>query len=459
MQEQTISIFCETPPGTRLRYAAGALFSTLKGCRVSFTDSCHQITESKGIRLAYGSSPSPEIPVIPAAGLLSETGVNNLKPQLNYYEEVPVLYHMESTGTLIPFDIFSATFWLLSRYEEYQPFEPDDHGRFPASQSFLLKHGVLRKPLVDIWRQILLVKIRQAFPDAVFTQQPFRFIPTIDVDSAWAYRHKPFARRIGGIMKAFFKGKIAEAANRILVLSGNRPDPFDTFVTIAEFHRNTVKPIFFFLLGKYNRYNKNQHPCNRHYRSLIISLHHYGSSGIHPSYETADKPAKLAAEIASLRKITGRPVTRSRQHFLRFRLPLSYRNLTNLGVAEEYSMGFAAEPGFRAGTCNPFPFYDIYAEAELPLLIYPLTVMDGTLRDYHSLQPDEATRIIRELADTVKQYNGVFVSLWHNESLDGSERWKGWTSVYSYLVNYCNGLHVSGNGGEPELIKPTENNL
>lgn len=439
-QEKAIWIYSEAPATPRLRYAATSFFSTVEDYCVIFTSSTQEIINAPGILLAYGSSPNPEIPLIPAVGLLFETGINDHKPDITFLEEVPVMYATDHPGALVSFDVFAATFWLLSRYEEYQPFKPDVHGRFPASQSLLFRFGLLRKPLVDIWRQFMISRLMKKYPGAELHQKHFRFVPTIDIDSAWAYRHKPCIRSFGGVIKAFLYGKLKEAAERIAVLAGLKPDPFDTYTIISEIHKDTVTPVFFFLLGKYNRYNKNQHPANRHYRALILSLCQNYLSGIHPSYETSNDKGETAYETALLRDITGNAVIRSRQHFLRFSLPGTYRHLQELGIGEEYSMGFAAEPGFRAGTCNPFKFYDLISEKELPLLIYPITVMDGTLRDYLSLNPVQATDIIRELADVVYHNNGMFVSLWHNESLDGSARWKGWTPVYRYLVNYCSGF-------------------
>jgi len=102
---------------------------------------------------------------------------------------------------------------------------------------------------------------------------------------------------------------------------------------------------------------------------------------------------------------------------------------------EDYTMGYAAEPGFRAGICTPFYFYDLDYETETKLLVYPFTVMDGTLRDYKDVGIEEAKAIIQSLIYEVKAVNGTFISLWHNESLSDQGRWKGWREVYTYLLS------------------------
>ena len=97
-------------------------------------------------------------------------------------------------------------------------------------------------------------------------------------------------------------------------------------------------------------------------------------------------------------------------------------------------MGYAALPGFRAGICNTYNFYDLDIEVETKLRIHPFMVMDGTLKDYMNLTPTDAIEQIRLLIEEVKKVDGTFVSLWHNEPLSDEKRWKGWRKVYEELL-------------------------
>src|SRR6188474_223470 len=45
----------------------------------------------------------------------------------------------------IPFDLFAGIFFLMSRAEEYEPFTPDRHGRYPATESVLFQFGLLQR--------------------------------------------------------------------------------------------------------------------------------------------------------------------------------------------------------------------------------------------------------------------------------------------------------------------------
>jgi hypothetical protein len=103
-------------------------------------------------------------------------------------------------------------------------------------------------------------------------------------------------------------------------------------------------------------------------------------------------------------------------------------------ILDDYTMGYASQPGFRASICTPYYFYDLDVERETPLRINPFAVMDGTLKDYMDLTPADAFEIIDNLITEVKKVNGVFISLWHNESLSDKLRWKGWRNLYEKLL-------------------------
>jgi hypothetical protein len=102
-------------------------------------------------------------------------------------------------------------------------------------------------------------------------------------------------------------------------------------------------------------------------------------------------------------------------------------------------MGYASEPGFRAGICDPFYFYDLDLETETNLRIHPFQVMEGTLKDYMDKTREQSLDIMKMLIDEVKAVNGNFVSLWHNESLSNTQRWKGWHETYEEMIRYAVG--------------------
>jgi hypothetical protein len=229
---------------------------------------------------------------------------------------------------------------------------------------------------------------------------------------------------------------------RRAVLSGEVKDPYDTFDEMGRIHSERgLRPIIFFLTSGYGRYDKSISPQNETFRELVGQTMKFGSPAIHPSYRSAGKPAILQKEIQTLSHIAGVDILDSRQHYLKFILPESYRQYLEAGIRKEYSMGFASHSGFRAGTSKPFYFYDLGKETETSLKVTPFQVMDRTLKDYMKLSPLSAVEKIRKLIDAVRSVNGTFVSIWHNDAFSDMGEWEGWKIVYLEMLNY---IHETG---------------
>jgi len=142
----------------------------------------------------------------------------------------------------------------------------------------------------------------------------------------------------------------------------------------------------------------------------------------------------LQQEFYRLKKIIRGPITKSRQHFLMLKFPLTYRNLIKLGINEDYTMGFSTIAGYRAGTTVPFKFYDIEKEETTQLKIFPFVIMDVALNKYSKLTPEQAIETSIQHINIVKKYGGIFISAWHNESLSEFRQWKGWRKVFEQII-------------------------
>jgi hypothetical protein len=382
----------------------------------------------------YGSRPVGGAFNIFASGLIQETGIRNHEPEVIRDNGQAFLYPSPS-GFDMPFDIFSALFYLLSRYEEYLPFAPDRYGRFEANQSLAFRHDFLEEPVADQWMDLLREALCRRFPGIKLPEQKYRFVSTLDVDSPWAYRHKGFWRVLGGLVKKVLEMNLQEVRYRMEVLRGKRHDPFDTYDFIEKVERTyNFRSVFFFLSGNRSRYDENyalDRPC---FKALMARLKSGHTIGMHPSWRTNRGFPVLLKEFEHFARILGEKPVASRQHFLLLTLPETYRHLIDLGMLEDHSMGYASCPGFRAGTSMPFRFFDLKAECETSLLIHPFQVLDVTLRQYLALTPEEALARIDELIEKVKAVNGTFTSLWHNESLSEHGIWKGWRRVFEGMA-------------------------
>jgi hypothetical protein len=289
--------------------------------------------------------------------------------------------------------------------------------------------------MVNIWAYQIGKILTYTFPGFKIAGHKYQFIPTIDIDAAWSYRQKGLFRTFGGYANSMVNLDFEAMLERSRVLFGKQPDPFDTYEFMHNIHRKyKLNAIYFILFAEYGFNDKNIPVKSRKFQTLIKSLADFNKVGIHPSYNSNDYPKKLRQEVENLSQVLNRPITKSRQHFLKVLIPTTFRNLINLDITDDYSMGFAAKPGFRAGICCTYKFYDLDLDTETKLNLHPFTFMEGTLRDYMGVTPEKAIEIIELLVEEVKAVNGTFISLWHNESLSELKRWKGWRNVYEEMI-------------------------
>ncbi|HEY4787447.1 MAG TPA: polysaccharide deacetylase family protein [Bacteroidales bacterium] len=419
---------------SRLTYIARFLFSYILGIPVSVTSDIEEYRNYELPKLNYSDKNLDDITICPHK-LLFERGILTFKPDFATIDGFPVLFHTQSSLSSLPFDPFAAAFFMISRYEEYQPDPTDHHNRALSTQSVAYRNGFLEIPVVDHWAIMLRKLIENYYPDFQFPERKYQFIPTIDVDLAFAYKYRGVLRTTGAILKSILTNDLKDNKRRFQTLFLQQPDPYDTFDLLNDWHAQChLDPRFFFLVGHYGRFDKNLPPFHHSIRDLIKRISNNYKVGIHPSYHSNYSEHSLKHEIDILHKITGRIITQSRQHYLILKFPDTHQKLIQLGIKEDYTMGYAHHPGFRAGTCTPFPFYDLAQETETSLMIYPFQVMDGTLNQYLKLSPLEAVEYITRLNGEVRKVNGTFISLWHNESLGEIHQWKNWREVYEALI-------------------------
>ena len=422
-----IQIYCPDPT-ERHDYIFDLVFNNLLGVGFSYTvdiDSSH---------VNYSTENGLSLKVVPN-GLLDESLIRLdilSEVKFSHWADTSIFFRTESE--IIPFDIFSAIFFLVSRYEEYLNFNPDDHGRFPATESVLFKNGVLEQPLVNQWVKLLKIQLEKN-NSLTFSPRKFSYKSTIDIDQAWKYKNKGFVRNTLGFFRDILKFDINELKERYLVLLGKKVDPYYNFDWQDRVHENlNIDVTYFVLLGKYGMFDKNISSENIPFRKLIRKLNEKHQIGIHPSYISNNDESQLNRELFNLNEILKSNTSVSRQHYLMHSVPKTYQNLIKIGINEDHTMGYSTHIGFRAGIATSFLWFDLKNNKKTNLKPVPFCVMDITPMYYRKELPDEAIKTIKSLIKTVKDANGLFVSLWHNESLGESDRWVGWRKVYSAML-------------------------
>lgn len=411
----------------RLNYVCQWLFKDILGLGFTIVTPSENIDVS-GFIVFYGIENAAGFS-IPDTGLLWENGFSKKELANGQWENIPTLFQRENHGS-IPFDLFSAIFYLLARYEEYIPFLPDKHNRFPHQQSVLFQNDCLQRPLIDEWVFQLKLSLESHF-NCSLTLPRFTFKPTYDIDIAYSYQHKGIVRWAGAFTKDFLKGNFHELRSRIDVLLKKTVDPFDCFDWLQKTHNElNLDPVFFILAAQKNTaFDKNNLPSKSAMKTLISSLAQQGKIGLHPSYFSNEKTI-FQREKKLLESISDKPITSSRQHYIRLQIPKTYKFLIENGIKEDYSMGYGAALGFRAGTGRSFFWFDLEKNEETGLRVHPFCFMDSTAHFEEKMSVKDAEKTLVEMFEILKKTNSLMITVFHNFTLGTAGEWTGWQDFY-----------------------------
>lgn len=367
----------------------------------------------------YSNSITDNALNIAPCGLLHQQGITDVSPE--WKEE-----HLFPTECELGFDIFSAVFYLISRYEEYGEKATDKHGRYKQENSTLFKQGLLQTPVVDKWIEEFRLLINDKFRIGIPKHTPIN-LTTIDVDNVYAFRNKGIVRHAISSMKDLIKGNRQDVLKRWKSLLHVEEDPFFNIEEVSQrLADENPNNVMFFHCGCYGKFDKKTIFPSFRYWKAKQRIDKQIVVGLHISYRAATNDTALKLEKWILEKCLGRAVTKCRFHYLKFALPHGYERLEELGFTDDYSMAYSDMAGYRAGTSKPFTFYNIEKEKETKLTIHPLIVMDKTLRSNMKLSVDAAYEYIDNLKKESNATGGDFTTLFHNENVADLNGWEEW---------------------------------
>ena len=415
----------------RFSYIMKQVFTRILGIEISFTTKVEDFIKHSGPKITYTKQPLQNEFFIRSNDLLFEQGINDFSINIAVWDDIPCFFTAGERST-IPFDIFSASFYLLSRYEEYLPHVKDIHGRFPPKESLAYRHGFLERPVVDIWAFKLLEKLRERFPDVTHKKKAYGYRSLVDVTSSHCYAHRGFVRGAAGVLMDLGALRLKRLGERISVWFGTKKDPYDNYSELIAMHKKyTVNSIFFFQFASYSTYDKNVSPNSNRFRFLIKSIADYSVVALAASYSSFADTAILKQEKKRLTSVVNRPVNYSRMRYNRVDVPNTYRNLVEAEFTDDFTMGYTHEIGFRAGTCSPFQFYDINLEVQQPIRVHPFAVHDYALQHFET--EEDILQKTDFLYQEVKRVNGDFCTIFSNELL-GSDHKVDWKKLYESIL-------------------------
>ncbi|SEQ71638.1 hypothetical protein SAMN05421824_2121 [Hyunsoonleella jejuensis] len=420
----------------RLKYVFKHICTRVLGFKVDFTTKIEEFIAHDSLKMSYTKQHLGKEFFVKSHEILFEQGLTDVEINIQNWDNTKCFFY-NGDKSAIPFDIFAASFYMLSRYEEYLPQRKDQYGRFIATESLGYKHGFLHQPVVDIWAYKFKDALQQQFPDFKFPQRAYRITPIIDVPSPYHYKLKGVMRSLGGTLKDFFRLRFKSLYTRYAVLFGFKHDPYDTFKYIINKQKQTqFKFLVFFFIGSYSTFDKGININKRKYVSLIKHIADYCRVGLKASYFSVNDLDVLKKEKRQMEDVINTSLRASRYSFSKFNLPESYRNLVQLEVNEDYTMGYVNHVGFRAGSCTPFLFYDLDYEVQTPLKVCPFQIMDFALLKQASLL--DKKKVLQTIIDEVKQVNGEFVSVFHNYTFSNNDRWNGFKELFNIILASTN---------------------
>ena len=384
-------------------------------------------------------------------GSIEYQPAENLIPsnaQLPFSGDIPILFRSTNSRSrfaeirdnqrlIVHVDILAAAFFMLSRWEETQTDSYDHDGRFTASQSVAFKQKFLDQPIIDYYGIILREWLRILIPEWQPAVRRSDVLLTHDVDEP--LKRVTWRTAIRTAAGDMVKRRSPQRAFQTLYQNyrAHREYERDENLTamrrlmqITEEHKN-LKSAFFFMTAAPSRYDNGYDLRKKPFYDILTEVVRRGHEiGFHPGYTTFLNEARFQEELSRMREVISTEKIRGRQHYLRFRVPQTWRTWANSPIlSEDMSPGYADYEGFRAGTCYPFPVFDIEQDSELDLIERPLIVMETTLMEYRQVTPQAAERIILDLAQKCQQVGGSFVLLWHNTTMQGE-----WGECYSRIV-------------------------
>ncbi|MCZ2357566.1 MAG: hypothetical protein LC115_12905 [Bacteroidia bacterium] len=413
--EQKQTLYWLVPKITpRISYLAQTLFASWSS--VEIIPATSPETNSRILNSTHQEYPN-QIQLPELSPVLFESGETKHLPEL-----LPNLADKNPDS----FDWFSVSFWLLTEYVNYVKPSYDKFERYDFKA---IEHtGFYQKPYIDLWVNYLAEKIHLKWPEIQIQKPLFKQEITCDIDHLFAFRKRGFLNLSKKFLAAIFQQDI-ERIQLLLKYLYTGQDPYEvSWEILFKINPETLR--FFVLLS-------NKHPRDSFYspdfQPLIqkirdLSLRGY-SVGIHPSYNTIDG-SYIKDEYLQLQNILNKEVTNSRQHYLRYRLPATYRTLISVGIREEFTACLPTVIGYKYSTSRPFFWYDIQKEETTSLQIHPTIAMDRTLLEDMARTPQQAKEDLLKLRTDIQEVGGVFRLLIHPETLSNFFEWKDWRDVF-----------------------------
>lgn len=278
------------------------------------------------------------------------------------------------------FDIIGMSFYALSRIEELFSTSRDMFDRYLPSES---EHRIFKNPVINEWANFCQ---KILFNANINKKKSLKFFlhMTHDIDH----------------------------------LNHNEKE---IFWLANEDKYYSIKSSFYFMgYGTNNKYDDNYFCENTDYMKYSIKkITQIGHSiGFHPGFDSYINKLVWKMQKNSLQDLCEFPLTEGRQHYLRYKLPFTWRIFEENGFTLDTGLSLANKLGYRAGTGSIFSAYDVISRRSMNLKILPLICMDAMMT-YMNCTYEIFFEQIKEYINKAKKYNMPICLLFHNSFFSG----------------------------------------
>ncbi len=412
-----ILIYCNkiTP---RIEYTFNHIFKLILNKQFSITNSKPEFNDFKGFKFIYANAPISGELFFQSYGLLQEKGLEDHEVTIFEWDNLKCFFKVGEKSAM-PFDIFSAIFFLLSRYEEYMPHSSDIHSQFSYLESIAYKEDFLELPLIDIWidklKSVLETKLKlkceivssnQATSIVISSLYPFKYINKYPFESFIIW------------LKNIINLNLWEVIEHILVLLKIRDDPWQIDDHTKSLLLASKAQVFFFFSFSSESFFKNETPkTNEFFKKYIKEIYDNFEIGLLPS-----KSAQKRLKIFELENFNISNLIHNKVHkvFLQRglkKISEDYKNAISVDHANDFSMGYRDAFGYRASTGLSFFFYDLSNETKTNLLVTPFVAHYKLIDKTGIAEVKDKIENFREIA---KKYSGGFSIILNNQIFENS---------------------------------------
>jgi hypothetical protein len=344
-------------------------------------------------------------------------------------------------------DLFASSFYLLTLQEEKSGSVKKRGERFLGEGSWREKENVHHVPLINHYFKILFELLQMVAREEGIPLMSKRLWPSgsklavalthdVDILDKWTlyvlFRIWVLAKR--GSLKAL----ITMFLRLPDFIFRRNKSLYGVDLILEKEKRKGFDSTFFFLAGTPNlkAILRSDVTYGMKKAKLAVAkvLSSLGEVGLHGSMNSYLKKEDLKEEKDSLDSFLSSPCVGIRQHFLRMKVPQTWRSQAESGFLYDCTLGYADRSGFRAGFALPFQPYDVEADQEIGIWEINTNVMDQTYDKYDRKGKEEIKSEIERLRDQLESANGGLLTLlWHTNVLE-EFGFPGFADLYGELL-------------------------